>query len=578
MALLDGFVTDATGAVLAGATVTAGSATTTTSANGSFSLHASPQSGLVVSFSKTGYLTSSKAVTLSAGAVSRVAVALKVLATPQPLDADQGGTVMGDRGSSLTAGGGALVDQNGNVVTGSVDVSLTPLSPAVPGEYAAYPGSLIGSTGSGTPGLLQTYGVLDVTVMQNGSPVQVAPGKTVSVTIPVAATGTLPASEDLWTFNLTTGIWDHEGTATLQGGAYVAQLQHFSYHNIDAQIQAGQAACITGIVVDTAGNPVAGADVSPAEGACSDGLITTAADGSYCTWVLTGTNETITANATASPYGTGTVSAIGGTAVSFPGTYTCANLACTKAPNIVLDQPPCTTASDCQSGYECCVANGKNMCLESFACTFATSGLGGPPPVDGGPVSLCTSGSNCSNGDVCCDIISAGTHVCLPQATCTLANAGSGTCSSGSALDFTVDGQAYVLDCFGGELTPPGDGGAETLIVTASSSTSGTPSVQFLFHAPNDFTGVSSGTVFTIGADASTELQVATSGTLNGSAFDGVATNGMLTFTQWSPSSGGTVAFSVSGATMFSGFVESDGGTLQATLSGTVSATVVALP
>jgi hypothetical protein len=52
----------------------------------------------------------------------------------------------------------------------------------------------------------------------------------------------------------------------------------------------------------------------------------------------------------------------------------------------------------------------------------------------------------------------------------------------------------------------------------------------------------------------------------------------MLTFTQWSPSSGGTVAFSVSGATMFSGFVESDGGTLQATLSGTVSATVVALP
>ena len=393
-----GIVTDSTGTVLSGVTVTAGTATTTTATNGTFSMPASPQTGLVVGFSKTGYLASAKHVTVTAGTSAHVAAALMAMATPVTLDATHGATVAGARGASLKADPGVLVDSTGKTVSGSVLVSLTPLSPAVPGEFAAYPGSLVGSVNGGTPTLLQTYGVLDVTATQNGQEVQIAPGKTVSVTIPVAATGKLPATEELWSFNLTTGVWDHEGTAHLSGSAYTANLAHFSYHNIDSAIQSGQATCVTGIVVDKSGNAVAGAYVSPSEGACVDGLIMTDASGRYCTWLLTGASETITANASASPFGEGSVTVTGGAAVPFPGSYTCSNLACTSAPNIVLGQTACTTDKDCPADYTCCAANGQHMCLQSFACMEAQAGIGTTT------ASTCKTNTDCTGGNICCTI------------------------------------------------------------------------------------------------------------------------------------------------------------------------------
>jgi hypothetical protein len=306
------------------------------------------------------------------------------MAAPQPLDATLGGTVAGARGSSLTAGPGAFVDASGKPVTGTVQVSLTSLSPAVPGELAAYPGALVGSVNGAAPSLLQTFGVLEVTVTQSGQTLQLAAGQTVTVTIPVVSGGTLLPTRDLWSFNLATGIWDHEGTAQLAGSAYTAQLTHFSYHNIDTEIVQGKATCVTGIVVDKSGNPVAGAYVSPQEGATVDWLIQTDSNGRYCTWVLSGASETITADATQAPFGEGSINVTAGAGNAFPDSYpfACSNLGCQSAPNIVLDQPPCATDSDCPSDDVCCTVSGHGMCLELFACMFA--GGATPTVVDGG--------------------------------------------------------------------------------------------------------------------------------------------------------------------------------------------------
>jgi Carboxypeptidase regulatory-like domain len=567
-----GIVTDSTGAVLSGVAVTAGSSTTTTGANGTFSFASSPQASLVIDFSKTGYLESSKQVTVTAGTTSNVVAALMALAPPQPLDATKGGSITGTRGSSLKADPSVLVDATGKAVSGSVDVSLTPLSPAVPGELAAYPGSLVGSTNGATPSLLRTYGVLDVTVTQNGQPVQVASGHTVTVTIPVAASGTLPKTEDLWSYNLTTGIWDHEGTAQLSGSTYTAELSHFSYHNIDAAVLTGQATCVTGLVVNSSGQPVSGAYVSPTQGASVDTLITTDSTGRYCTWLLTGTSETITADATSAPYGEGTVTVTGGAAVPFPGSESCSNVNCATAPNIVLDQPPCKTDSDCPSDDTCCAVKGQNMCLESFACQEAVTG-------SPSGVSTCSSDSNCMGGDVCCTVETTSTKTCLPMATCNLVS--HNPCGSG-AITATIGGETYAFNCYVAESV--GSEGMEGLILDGSvtGSTTGA-SVQIEFSSKDDFAGFTSGKTFPLGADGGQgPVQVIVDGKdKSGATVEVYAVSGSVTLNQWSDTSGGQLSITIADGTMLSGVsIGADGGeaTVTGTVSGTATATVEAVP
>jgi hypothetical protein len=544
MTSLGGVVTDSTGKVLSGVTVTAGGASTTTKPNGTFSMAVSPTAGLVVGFAQPGYLSSSKIVTTTQGTSTLVAAALAPAATPVPLDATKGGMATGARGASLKADPGVLVDGSGKAVSGMVDVSLTPLSPANPGELAAYPGSLVGSMAGGTPTLLQTYGVLDVTVSQNGQPVQVASGKTVTVNIPVAMSANLPTTQDLWSFNLTTGIWDHEGTAQLSGTTYTAELGHFSYHNIDAALHDGQATCVTGIVVDGSGNPVAGADVSPAEGASTDSLITTDSNGAYCTWILTGGSEAITANSTASPYGTGSVTVTSSeTSIPFPGSYTCSNLACVQAPKIVLNQPPCTASSDCQTGYQCCTVSGKGMCLQDFACLQAqsgsTAGGGGKP----------------------------------------------GACTMAGPLTATYLGQTVSWNCFTADLllTATSGMGGELIISASSTSPSGI-TFELQISAPNGFGGFASGTTIPFVADGGlsdggqTMAGVIIAGTLpGGGTLELFSGSGSMQFTSWS-TSGGPLGISFTGVGLVGDVLEDGGSSSMTVMNGTLSGTVTVTP
>jgi hypothetical protein len=564
-----GIVTDSTGQVLSGVSVTAGTATTSTATNGTFSLTVPPQPSLVVSFSKAGYLESSKQLTATQGTSSHVAAALMAMAAPVNLDATRGDSVAGARGASLKVAPGVLVDGSGKTVSGSVQVSLTPLSPAVPGEFAAYPGALVGSVNGGPASLLQTYGVLDVTVTQNGQTVQVAPGKTVSVTIPVTATGKLPQTQDLWSFNLSTGIWDHEGTAQLAGSAYSAELSHFSYHNIDAAIQSGQATCVTGLVVDKSGGVVAGAYVSPSEGACVDGLIMTDASGRYCTWLLTGVSETIGASASTAPFGEGSVAVTGGPSVPFPGSYTCSNLDCTTAPNIVLGQTACTTDADCPSGYACCAADGEHMCLESFACTEAQAGIGTAP------VSTCKADSDCTGGDVCCTIASSSTSGCLTSAECTLANSAQGGCSSSSTVTATISGQSYSFSCFYGELVS--EGGSDDLAMTAAAAGATSTALEIALTSTDSFAGWSPGKTLSFATSGSQpQVALVVSGKdASGATFEMSPTNGSVTLDSWSTTTGGTVSVSISSGTTLSGFAIA--GTRTTTVSGTVSGKATAI-
>jgi hypothetical protein len=540
---ISGVVTDSTGAVLTGATVSAGGATTMTSANGSFSLGVAPQANVVVDFSKAGYLESSKALIATAGSTSHVSAALKAMAAMMPLDATQGGSVTGAQGASLTAGPGVFVDPAGNPVTGSVQVSLTPLSPSVPGDLAAYPGALVGSTTGAGPSLLQTYGVLNVTVMQNGQDIQVAPGQTVTVTIPVTATGTLPPTQDLWSFNLATGMWDHEGTATLMGAAYTAQLAHFSYHNIDAAIVSGQATCVTGLVVDKSGNPVAGAYVSPSEGASVDTLLTTDSSGQYCTWVLSGGSETLTADSTATPFGEGSITLTGGAAVTFPASYpyTCSNLNCQKAPNIVLDQAPCMLDSDCPADDMCCTAKGTGMCLESFACDEATGSF---PTGTGALDGSISSGGQCE--------------------------------ASTGTITAILEGQTYVFDCYGATNL-----NNQAVEFTGTQLADGGSAILLLGLA--DPAGLSAGTSVAFSSEGganvdldsgSPEATLLLTEGATGDLLECTASSGSVTVNPWSTSLLATVGYTISNDTQLNCIDENVADGNFASFTGTISGTV----
>ena len=263
---VSGNVTNVKGNALAGVVVHLGSAQTTSAADGTFSLAAKPASGQIVRLEKTGYVTSAWPVDVIDGVDAYLPVVMMALAPVQQLDAVLGGNVVGARGASIAVPTNAFVDEAGQPVTGQVDVSLTPYDPAVPAEAMSYPGELRGLTLGGELVPLRTYGLLDVTVMQNGEVLSVAPGKSIDIQVPAPSLGTTPATMRMWHFDTTQALWTEES----QEGAYDAASNTYS-----ATIGAGakldylensdnpyRPSCIHGVIVDDTGKPVRGAHIT----------------------------------------------------------------------------------------------------------------------------------------------------------------------------------------------------------------------------------------------------------------------------------------------------------------------------
>ena len=88
--------------------------------------------------------------------------------------------------------------------------------------------------------------------MQAGEKLQIASGKTATITIPIpsAMQANAPASIPLWYFDETKGIWKEEGSATKQGNNYVGTVAHFSFWTAG---QLGQSVRLDATFKDQAG-------------------------------------------------------------------------------------------------------------------------------------------------------------------------------------------------------------------------------------------------------------------------------------------------------------------------------------
>lgn len=209
-------------------------------------------------------------------------VALLPRAAAMQLDAAEGGTLTAERGASITLPANALVDGSGKKVTGMVDVFVTPLDPSSTTERTTEP-QLVTKV-EGDTLLIDSVGLLDIEIEQDGDTINVANGKTIEISIPTpdAADQEPAASVSFWSFDEPSGFWDMAGGADYDDAAhaYVGEVKQRGLWNAGAVYDA---TCICGIVQASDKANVPGARVE-ARGVSYFGLSTAQTDknGNFC--------------------------------------------------------------------------------------------------------------------------------------------------------------------------------------------------------------------------------------------------------------------------------------------------------
>ncbi|HET6346098.1 MAG TPA: carboxypeptidase-like regulatory domain-containing protein, partial [Myxococcota bacterium] len=166
----------------------------------------------------------------------------------------------GDAQVALSVPADALVDPTGAPAHGEADIALTFWHPTE--GLSSAPANLLAANGNKAPLGLQTFGMADIEVRQNGSLLQVAAGKALSLRVVTAASladdidrrvhGGLPPN--LYSLDPNTGLWNLETTLADGGLAYDpntrafdGKLVHLSTWNVDALVVQG-GGCIKGHV------------------------------------------------------------------------------------------------------------------------------------------------------------------------------------------------------------------------------------------------------------------------------------------------------------------------------------------
>jgi hypothetical protein len=246
-ASLTGVVHSSNGGVLKDATVTNGTQTTTTDANGVFSFDKvnMVKGRAVLKITKTGYIdivrTTTDAdgefldivmISEQSGSTTSQTFSSGTTATMNVYDQAGSGTAM-----KVELPAGYKNASTGETYTGQVNANMVYLDPDSKDFSASMPGGDLAAVRlDGSEAQLVSYGMVKVELTgKNGEKLQLADGDeaTVTFSIPTTLAGNTPAIIPLWSFNETTGLWEEEGEATLQGDVYIGKVKHFSWWNLD---------------------------------------------------------------------------------------------------------------------------------------------------------------------------------------------------------------------------------------------------------------------------------------------------------------------------------------------------------
>lgn len=271
-------VSAANNAPVAGTTVSTSAGTTTSAADGSFTVPAPADDRSVIHVEANGFAEAFPVTRVVSGQTTTIGVKLLPVGATATVNVANGGTVtVLNSTAQVDLPANSLVPRNGGPAAGTVNVSLTPINPAV--DPNLMPGDFTGlSAGGTTP--IESFGAIVVDLRDNaGNRYNLAAGKTSTIRIPLGTQNpNPPATIPLWYFDETTGLWVEEGTATLQGTApdqyYEGIVTHFSAWNADDRLLR---TWVDGCVRDANGQPVIDALVT------SKGIDYTGSDSDFTT-------------------------------------------------------------------------------------------------------------------------------------------------------------------------------------------------------------------------------------------------------------------------------------------------------
>jgi hypothetical protein len=173
------------GSAISGALIEAKGLSTTSDADGNFLLQEVPLGDeVIVSMSKTGYVTNYKMVPVITDQVSAVQAALSEFSLEMNINTDQDNEIDFD-GAKVKIPASGFVDQSGNPVTGNVDVQATYFDPTGDQYYDVFPGNFTGISSTGEEGLLESFGFIDVVFTKDGEVLDLAEGVSSEISIPI---------------------------------------------------------------------------------------------------------------------------------------------------------------------------------------------------------------------------------------------------------------------------------------------------------------------------------------------------------------------------------------------------------
>jgi Immunoglobulin domain len=229
-------VASADAAPVAGALISVGALSTSTSIDGRFSLADVPAGERVVlTIQAPGFLDGIVAVAVAANQTAPAAARLVRAGSETTIDPAQA-SVASAAGSSARVAlpANALVNPaTGAAPSGMVTVRVTPIDPGA--DPRSMPGDFTTSTGA----TIESFGAINVTLKDNlGADLDLKSGSSATIRIPLASRSTdAPATIPLFFLDESTGRWVEEGSAVLTSSGserwYEGTVTHFSTWNAD---------------------------------------------------------------------------------------------------------------------------------------------------------------------------------------------------------------------------------------------------------------------------------------------------------------------------------------------------------
>lgn len=253
-----GKIINQSGNPLSGVEITIGSTTVLTDIAGNFIIPKATIGDKVgfIKARKASYFDGSRTIQPKAKTINNIIIQMVEKKTSGTFSNASGGTVTVATGGKIEFPAGAVVTKTGAAYSGTVTVSAYYLNPTDKNCYREMPGDLRGISTSNNEEILSSFGMMNVELNgSSGEALQIATGKTATLTFPVDAslTGNAPATIPLWFFDESKGLWVQQGTATKTGNNYVGTVSHFTWWNCD---WGGGPLEITATFVDQNRNPL----------------------------------------------------------------------------------------------------------------------------------------------------------------------------------------------------------------------------------------------------------------------------------------------------------------------------------